>query len=128
MNNKTAKIPDDSGRPKSEWEQELERIQIGNTTIEYLKEKRVTSFTRAIAMKKNNWDRLVDESGGNLQQPDVLVISDLARYHVHKRREDWSFTYQDFDEWDFIQFQTNDTGTPNAGQAALPQPQPQRVG
>ena len=66
-------------------------------------------------MKENNWDRLVDESGRDLQQPDVLVISNLARYHVHKMKEDWSFTYQNFNKWDFIQFQTNDTDTLSAG-------------
>ena len=76
-------------------------------------------------MKENNWDRLVDGSGGDLQQPDVLVISDLSRYHVHKMREDRSFTYQDFNEWDFIQFQTNDTGTPGAGPSSTaPAPAP----
>ena len=120
-------MTNDAGRPKTEWEIGLEKVQIDATTIGYLKDKRVTSFARAIAMKDISWDRLVEESGGDLQQPDVLIISDLAWYHIHKMKEDRNYSYRNFDEWDFIQFQTNDAGTHSAGlsnTAPAPAPAP----
>ena len=78
-------MSNDSGRPKSEWEFGLENIQIGKMAIKYVKSKQVTSFSRAIAMK--------DESDGDLFQLDMCVISNLARYHVHKLKTDRNFTY-----------------------------------